>query len=56
MANPDACKSFRDSLKVPPSKMNKSTNSNTKSNSNSNSSGGHGQKGGQGRTRGGNTR
>lgn len=53
MANSDECKKFRDSLKVPLSKMNKTTNTNTNRNSNFAD---HGQKGGQGRTKGGNTR
>ena len=53
MAEANACKNFRDSLKVPPSKLNKSSNTNANKNSNS---AGHGQKGGNGRTRGGNTR
>ena len=52
MANPNACKNFRDSLKVTPSKSNAPKNTN----SNKNSSGGPGQKGNVGRTKGGNTR
>ena len=52
MANPNACKNFRDSLKVTPSKSNAPKNTNA----NKNSSGGPGQKGNVGRTKGGNTR
>ena len=52
MANPSACKNFRDSLKVTPSKSNAPKNTNA----NKNSSGGPGQKGNIGRTKGGNTR
>lgn len=52
MANPNACKNFRDSLKVTPSKSNAPKNTNA----NKNSSGGPGQKGNIGRTKGGNTR
>lgn len=55
MANPNACKSFRDSLKVTPSKSNAPKKTNTNTNKNSNS-GGPGQKGNVGRTKGGNTR
>lgn len=52
MANPNACKKFRDSLKVTTSKNNVPKNTNA----NKNSSGGPGQKGNVGRTKGGNTR
>lgn len=52
MSNPNACKNFRDSLKVTPSKSNAPKNTNA----NKNSSGGPGQKGNVGRTKGGNTR
>ncbi len=55
MANPDACKAFRDRIKSQ-AKTNNNAPKNVNSNKNTNNAGGHGQKGGNGRTRGGNTR